>query len=141
MSLDALLGNVWDSDAEVELGGGLNFRNGLTAVYNPATKRIDVSSFGYQVSIDVDLGAVASGPAYTTFTVTSATSPELAGLVVGDVVYATTQLDFATGDGLCLVSAAVREPDSVALTFLKVTAGPVLLGAFTIDLGIIRRRQ
>lgn len=45
MSLDALLGNVWNNGSEVELGGGLNFI-GLTVAYNPATKRIDITSSG-----------------------------------------------------------------------------------------------
>lgn len=46
VSLDALLGNVWNSGAEVELGGGLNFTGGLTAVYNPSTRMIDITSGG-----------------------------------------------------------------------------------------------
>jgi hypothetical protein len=45
MSLDAVLGNVWNNGSEVELGGGLNFI-GFTVAYNPTTKRIDLTFAG-----------------------------------------------------------------------------------------------
>lgn len=45
-ALDALLGNVANSGAPVELGSGLNFTGGVLAVYNPSTNVIDVTAPG-----------------------------------------------------------------------------------------------
>lgn len=45
-ALDALLGQVWSEGLEVELGGGLDFRSGLRAVYNASTRRVEVTASG-----------------------------------------------------------------------------------------------
>lgn len=44
--LDALLGNVFQDDEELELMSGINFKSPLSAIPNPATRRIDVTSVG-----------------------------------------------------------------------------------------------
>jgi hypothetical protein len=46
MSLDALLGQVFNSGVALELGGGLDFADGLQAVYDTANKRIKVIAVG-----------------------------------------------------------------------------------------------
>ncbi len=135
-AFNALLGTISKDGVDVELGNGMNFM-GASVARNAATGKIDIGT-PERLSLDLDVGIIATGPAFTTVTFTSATVPELAGLAVGDVVYASTRLDFSGADAICLVSAAVRAADSLSLTFLKTDAGPLNVSVTTVDLLILR---
>lgn len=88
------------------------------------------------LTIVPNLGTLANGPAFTTFTVTSGTIPALAGLSVGDSVKASMRNDH-NADGYALVDSSVRAADSITLTFLKIDVGTIDVGVVTIDLGVI----
>lgn len=55
---DGLLGQIWYDTLRLEIGSGLNFKNGLTASFNSATGLIDISadSAGGSASKVVDSG-------------------------------------------------------------------------------------
>jgi len=59
--LDALLGNVWNDGAELELGGGLDFREGVTAEWDPAVKRVVVKIKPGTTRDVLSFGAVGGG--------------------------------------------------------------------------------
>lgn len=61
--LDALLGNVWQDDEELELMGGINFKSPLKATLNLNTKRLDLA-----LAASVDMPTI---------------DPRIYGLVVG----------------------------------------------------------
>ncbi len=81
-AFNALLGTISKDGVDVELGNGLNFV-GASVERNAATGKIDIGT-PERLSLDLDVGIIASGPAFTTKTFTSGTVPELAGLAVGD---------------------------------------------------------
>lgn len=57
--LDALLGNIFQDDEEVELMGGINFQSPLKAAPNLSTKRLDVS-----VTLPEDGGGGGGGASF-----------------------------------------------------------------------------
>lgn len=70
--LDALLGRVLNNGTEVVLAGGLNFKTGLQAVYNSATKVIDIALTN-PLALLGDLSVVGSITAGTGMVTTTGT--------------------------------------------------------------------
>lgn len=54
---EGLLGKIFSSGTEIELGNGINFRNGLTATANPVTGRVDIDAPALASSTSIVVGA------------------------------------------------------------------------------------
>lgn len=81
-AIDALLGRVQSDGVELELGGGLNFKEGITARRNSSTRMIDVSYIGGGVTEDGAFHIVLDS---TDLWVTSSSGHDAQGLPIKNV--------------------------------------------------------
>ncbi len=72
MSLDTVLGAIFDEDQELELGRGLALRRPLKAALNPDTGLIDLTLFGLDGSTALDVLLASSNTARTLTSVSRA---------------------------------------------------------------------